>query len=171
MFHRSETSNVSPRIDFQRDLERDKQLPFPDDQSIRFKAPSLFLAELKTFIASVCIFVRRHATKNKTFDLGFKSPCDACLGLQMAQKQHRVGLLKCKLFFFQNSANLCAGYYISGREFFTVGDNLISERRPDTRGLTSCLDTAMYTARCHCDGFLSSLTGQCHIQTKELSKI
>ena len=59
---------------------------------------SLFLAELKTFIASVCIFVRRHATKNKTFDLGFKSPCDACLGLQMAQKQHRVGLLKCKLF-------------------------------------------------------------------------
>ena len=116
MFPRSETSNVSPRIDFQRDLERDKQLPFPDDQSSRFKALSLFLAELKTFIVSVCIFVRRHATKNKTFDLGFKSPCDACLGLQMAQKQHRVGLLKCKLFFFQNSANLCEAQAIIFQE-------------------------------------------------------
>ena len=148
-------------------------MPFPDDQSIRFKALSLFLAELKTFIVSVCIFVRRHATKNKTFDLGFKSPCDACLGLQMAQKQHRVGLLKCKLFvpFELGQSMRSAGYYISGREFSTVGDNLISERRPDTRGLTSCLDTAMYTARCHCDGFLSSLTGQCHIHTKELSEI
>ena len=104
MFLRSETSNVSPKIDFQRDLERDKQLPAPEWIEFKFLVGSvahignivivsqltMFLEKQhtrgeKSLIAIVCIFGgERTSTNNETFDPGFKSPSDAWLGLQMA---------------------------------------------------------------------------------------
>ena len=97
---------------------------------------------LKVFLYFVFLNARtQRRASNETFDPGFKSPTDACCGLQMAPPEN----LNAFLSFLELDRSRCrrvaeAAYYISGREFFTVGDNLGSECAPDTRRLISCRD-------------------------------